>query len=146
MDGMSDWFWWAFALALFALEALMPGVFMLWLGFAALGVGVLHLLVPELPVTAQWIAFSLLSLVAVAIAWRVKRARPARGTDHPHLNRRAEQLVGRVLPLEQAIVDGRGRVKVGDAFWAVSGPDLPAGTRVRVDAVEQGVLRVRAQE
>lgn len=146
MDGMSDWFWWAFALALFALEALMPGIFMLWLGFAAIGVAVLHLLMPELSATAQWIAFSLLSLVAVGIAWRLKKTHPARDTDHPHLNRRAEQLIGRVLPLERPIVDGRGRVKVGDAFWIVSGPDLTAGTRVRVEAVEQGVLRVRAVE
>lgn len=146
MDGLSDWFWWAFALALFALEALIPGIFMLWLGFAALGVAVLHLLLPELSVTAQWIAFSLLSLVSVGIAWRLKKAHPARATDQPHLNRRAEQLLGRVLPLERAIVDGRGRVKVGDAFWTVSGPDLPAGARVRVEAVEQGVLRVRPVE
>ena len=41
---------------------------------------------------------------------------------------------GRALPLDQAIVNGHGRVQIADAFWDVSGPDLPAGTTVRIVA------------
>ena len=59
------------------------------------------------------------------------------------LNRRAEQLVGRVVPLERAIVNGEGRVQIADAFWDVTGPDAPAGTAVRVIAVDGMTLRVR---
>ena len=44
--------------------------------------------------------------------------------------------------LDSPIVDGRGRVKIGDAFWTAHGPDLPAGTRVRVLAADGGALRV----
>jgi ribonuclease HI len=43
-------------------------------------------------------------------------------------NRRADQLVGRVVPLERAIVNGLGRVQIADAYWDVRGPELPAGT------------------
>jgi len=48
-----------------------------------------------------------------------------------------------VFHLDQAIVDGRGRVKVGDAFWIAEGEDLPAGARVRVVAVSNMSLQVR---
>jgi len=59
------------------------------------------------------------------------------------LNRRAEQLVGRVVALDQPIVAGTGRAKVDDAFWVVAGPDLPAGTPVRVVAVDGMTLKVQ---
>lgn len=140
----SDWFWWALALALFALEAVLPGTFMLWLGFAAIGTGIVHLLVPEAGVAAQWIVFAILSLAAVAIGWEVRKRRTPRSTDQPLLNRRAEQLVGRVFPLDMDISNGRGRLKIGDAFWIAEGPDLPAGTRVQIESVDAMVLRVRA--
>ena len=45
-------------------------------------------------------------------------------------------------PLESAIENGRGRLKIGDAFWQCEGPELPAGTRVRVVAVASMVLKV----
>lgn len=41
-------------------------------------------------------------------------------------------MIGRCVPLDQAIHDGRGHAKVDDAFWVVAGPDLPAGTPVRI--------------
>jgi inner membrane protein len=138
----SNWFWWAMALGLFALEALMPGTFMLWLGFAAAGTGVVHLLLPGFDHTTQWFVFAMLSLVAVAIGWILRRRRPPAHSDQPLLNRRADQLVGRVFPLDTPIVDGRGRLKIGDAYWTAQGGDLPAGTRVRIAAVDGMLLRV----
>lgn len=40
--------------------------------------------------------------------------------------------------------DGRGRLRIGDVFWTAEGPELPSGTRVRIDAVDAMVLRVGA--
>ena len=71
-------------------------------------------------------------------------ARPPRASDQPLLNRRGEQLVDRVYPLDTAIVDGRGRLKIGDAFWVAEGPDLPQGVRVRITAVRGLSLQVHA--
>jgi len=137
----SPWFWWGLALVLFAAEALAPGAFMLWLGFAAAGTAVLALALP-LPVAAQWMLFGVLSLVSVALGWQYRKRNPASAGEQPLLNRRGAQLVGQVFVLERAIVDGRGRLKIGDAFWRVVGEDLPAGSRVRVVAVEGASLRV----
>ena len=135
--------WAAFALVLFAAEALAPGAFMLWLGFAAAAVFLLVLLVPvQVPVLAQVAAFVVLSFASIQ-AYRHWFRKNDKRTDKPLLNRRAEQNIGLVAPLEQAIVAGRGRIKLGDAFWSVEGPDLPAGTRVRVVAADGMTLKVQ---
>jgi inner membrane protein len=63
-------------------------------------------------------------------------------SDQPDLNRRAEQLVGRVLLLEEAIEGGRGKVRVGDTLWLAEGADLAAGTRVKVTGVRRDALQV----
>ena len=63
-------------------------------------------------------------------------------SDQPDLNRRADQLVGRVLLLEEAIEAGRGKVRVGDTLWLAEGADLPAGTRVKVTGVRRDALLV----
>ena len=65
-------------------------------------------------------------------------------SDQPDLNRRAEQLIGRVLLLEEAIEGGRGKVRVGDTLWLAEGAELPAGTRVKVTGVRRDALQVEA--
>ena len=123
--------WAALALLLFAAEALAPGAFMLWLGLAAAAVFLGVLLVPGIPMLAQAAAFVVLGFVSVQVYRTWFRGR-GRASDQPALNRRSAALVGRVLPLERAIVDGRGRVQIADAYWEVSGPDLPIGAAVRI--------------
>jgi membrane protein implicated in regulation of membrane protease activity len=134
--------WAAIALLLFAAEAVAPGAFMLWMGFAAVAVFLGVLLIPGIPLLAQVAAFVVLSFVSIQVYRKWFRAH-ARQSDKPLLNRRAEQLIGLVAPLDQAIVGGRGRVKLGDAYWVVQGPDLAAGTAVRVIAVDGMTLKVQ---
>nr|WP_298124905.1 NfeD family protein [uncultured Pseudoxanthomonas sp.] len=134
--------WAAVALLLFAAETMAPGAFMLWMGFAAVVVFVGVLVVPDIPLLAQVAAFVVLSFVSIQI-YRTWFRGKGRQSDKPLLNRRAEQLVGTVTVLDQAIVGERGRVRIDDAFWAVEGPDLPVGTRVRVIAVNGMTLKVQ---
>lgn len=134
--------WAAIALLLFAAEAMAPGAFMLWMGFAAAVVFVGVLLIPDVPVLGQVAAFVLLSFVSIQIYRRWFRKNEPQ-SDRPHLNQRANTLVGHVAKLDQAIVNGRGRVQIADAFWVVEGTDLPAGTPVRVVAVDGMVLKVQ---
>ena len=134
--------WAALALLLIAAETLALGAFLLWMGLAAAAVFLGVLLVPGIPVLAQAAAFVVLSFVSIQVYRRWFR-KAARQSDQPLLNRRAAQMVGRVAALEQAIDRGRGRIKLDDAFWTVDGPDLPAGTAVRVIAVDGMVLKVQ---
>ena len=139
--------WAAIALLLFAAEALAPGAFMLWMGFAAVAVFLGVLLVPDIPVLAQVAAFVVLSFVSIQVYRKYVRGRGReRQSDRPTLNQRALQHVGRTVALERAIVSGIGRVKIGDAFWDVAGPDLPAGAPVKVVAVDGMTLRVEPAE
>ncbi|WP_312325214.1 NfeD family protein [Stenotrophomonas sp.] len=134
--------WGALALVLFAAEALAPGAFMLWIGIGAAAVFVLVAVFADIPLLWQVVAFVLFSVVSIQCYRQWGRTR-ARETDAPLLNRRAEQLIGRVVALDQPIVAGVGRAKVDDAFWMVAGPDLPAGTPVRVVAVDGMTLKVQ---
>jgi membrane protein implicated in regulation of membrane protease activity len=136
-----DVFAWAVAaLLLFAAEVLAPGAFMLWLGLAAAVTFVIVLLLP-MPLLAQVGLFVVLGLVSIQVYRTWFRGRGTR-SDQPLLNRRVAQLVGRVVPLERAIVNGRGRVQIADALWDVEGPELPAGAAVRVVGADGTTLRV----
>lgn len=134
--------WAAVALVLFAMETMAPGAFMLWLGFAAAAVFLVVLLF-DVPMLAQVALFVVLSFISIQVYRRWFRGR-GRVSDRPTLNRRADALIGRVVPLERAIVGGRGRVQIADAFWDVTGPELPAGTPVRVVAADGMTLKVEA--
>ena len=138
-------FWACLALLLIAAEVLAPGVFLLWLGVAAAAVFAIVLLVPGVPPLVQAIAFVLLSFGLIAV-YRHFFRHSDKQSDQPLLNRKAEQLIGKVLPLHQAIVNGQGRVKLGDALWTVEGPDLPQGAQVRVIGATSMVLKVDPAE
>ncbi|MGS0603582.1 NfeD family protein [Xanthomonas oryzae pv. oryzicola] len=134
--------WAVLALLLIAAETLVPGAFLLWMGIAAAAVCVLVLVLPDIALLVQIVAFVVLSFVSVQV-YRTWFRGKGRESDRPLLNRRAEQLIGRRVLLDQAIDDGRGRVKVDDAFWVVAGPDLPAGTPVRIVGVDGMTLLVQ---
>ncbi|KRG80350.1 membrane protein [Stenotrophomonas daejeonensis] len=134
--------WAALAVVLFAAEALAPGAFMLWMGFAAAAVFLAVWAFDGFSVLMQVVLFVVLSFVSIQI-YRTWFRQRGRQSDQPLLNRRAEQLVGRVVLLDQPIVNGSGRAKVDDAFWVVAGPDLPAGSPVRVVAVDGMTLKVQ---
>ena len=133
---LGPWNWMALGFALLILEILAPGVFLLWIGLAALIVGALSLMLWEAAFwvwQAQVVTFLALALVCALAGKKILGTRGVE-TDQPLLNRRGDQLVGRVATLTEPITDGRGRIKIGDTVWRVSGPDLPAGTKVRVKA------------
>lgn len=139
------WNWMILGAALLALEIVAPGVFLLWLGVAAILTGTLSLQLWESGLwtwQVQVMVFLLLSILSVLAGRRLFPNTRAQDTDEPLLNQRDRQLVGRTATLEEAIVDGHGRIRLGDTLWRVAGPDLPAGTRVRVAAASGGELRV----
>lgn len=146
MDWMqSGWFWWSLALLLFAAEVMLPGAFMLWLGLGAAAAGLVVLLVPGMSLAMQWIVFGFFALISTGIGWRYRRRLNRDSvSDQPLLNRKAAQLMDRVFELQTPIVNGRGKVKIGDALWTVEGDDMPSGQRVRVVGVDGLVLRVHA--
>lgn len=133
--------WACLALVLISAEILAPGVFLLWLGIAAAVMFVVVLFVPDLPLLVQGIAFALLSFASIA-AYRRWFRTDTEHSDQPLLNRRAEQFIGRVFVLDSPLADGYGQIRIGDAYWTVTGPDLPAGSKVRVIGADTMTLKV----
>jgi len=135
--------WWLLALVLIGAELMMPGFFMLWIGVAAAAMGLVLIFLPELSFLAQAALFVALALISCYVYWRFVRSAARESSDQPNLNRRAEQHIGRRYVLETAIVNGRGKVKVGDSPWLAEGPDLPAGAEVEVVGVDGSALKVQ---
>jgi len=133
------WTWIVAGLVLLALEIAVPGGVFVWLGVAAIVTGIIAFIWP-LGWAIEFAVFAILALIAI-FSWL--RFKP-RGTssDRPYLNRRAEAFIGHEAVLDEPIVDGFGRLSLGDTVWRISGPDLAAGSRIRVTGADGAVLRV----
>ena len=133
--------WLIAALVLGIAELAAPGIFFVFLAIAAAVTGIALLALPELPIAVQLASFAVWSTVTVLIGRRWYRDYPVAGAD-PMLNDRSARMVGQIVIVETAIVDGRGRVMVGDGSWPARGDDAAAGTRVRITRVADGVADV----
>ncbi len=141
-DAMEFWHWLVLGLLLIVAEAFVFGAVLLWFGIAALVVGVLTFLIPTLiwmPSILVWAGLSLL----LVFGWQPYRKKNPAKDNAPTINRRGEQIVGRHFTLGRDIVNGAGELHVDDTRWKlVSHHDLPAGSKVKVIAVEGTSLRV----
>ncbi len=143
-DGLSlHYGWWLAALVLIGAELIAPGYFLLWVGLSAALMGVLTLLLPDLAPLAQAIVFALLSLATCLIYWKYIRPVAEQRDDQPLLNRKGERMLGRHLVVAEAIVNGRGKVRVGDTVWLAEGSDAPVGSTVEVVGINGTTLKVR---
>jgi membrane protein implicated in regulation of membrane protease activity len=149
MQALSDmvaqfgaWAWFVLAVVLFVLESFVPGVHFLWFGVSAAVVGLIAFVVP---IAWPWqvIAFALIALATVFWVRNKSREESAK-TDAPDLNIRGAQYIGRIVTVEDAITNGRGRVRLGDTVWLVKGQDAPSGSRVKVTGIDGTVLIVAA--
>lgn len=145
---MLDWFasfggwaWIVLGLVLIGGEMLAPGVFLLWLGLAALLTGAVVGLT-GIAWQGAWLVFAALAVASVLIGRIVTRRKGEEPDAAQGLNDRGRQLVGRVFKLETTMAGGEGRVRVGDSSWRIIGPELLAGAEVRVVRVEGATLVV----
>ena len=135
------WYWWALAAVLLICEMLLPGVVFLFIAIGAAVTGLIVLIASGAALEFQLVVFAIVSVVS-AVALRPYFKRLQSRTADATLNARGEALVGREFILDQPILAGRGRIKLGDGSWIVTGPDMVAGAKVRVAAVSGTELRV----
>jgi membrane protein implicated in regulation of membrane protease activity len=135
LNVFGSWTWWVVAGIFLLLELAFPGMFFIWLGFAAVGVGFIGFLI-ALTWQIQLVLFAILSIVLVLAARPWFRRKELAGSDRPNLNRRMHAFVGRSFVLEQPIANGRGRLSIEGTWWEIQGPDQPKGEWVKVKRVE----------
>ena len=140
---LGPWSWIILGGILLAVELIAPGTFILWLGVSAILVGLISFFI-DWNWQEQGVGFAILAVASLVMWWRL--IRPHRqddsAGDQPFLNRRAQAFVGQVFTLEKPIVDGAGAVRIGDTIWRVTGPDCPAGCRIRIARAEGATLFV----
>jgi membrane protein implicated in regulation of membrane protease activity len=138
---LGAWNWLILAVVLLVLETVIPGVHFLWFGLAAAVVGLLGLAVG---IAWPWQVLIFAALSVATVFWVKRVVRPDVAlSDLPDLNVRGQQYVGRSLVVEEAIANGRGKVRVGDTLWSAEGPDAPAGANVTVTGTRGTVLVVK---
>lgn len=143
LENIEFWHWLILAAVLAAIEIVAPGVFFIWLGGAAALTGLIFFFFSSASWEVQGLVFAIFSAIGV-IGWH--RFQRATMGDEPAttLNRRGEQLVGRVVALSEPIINGRGSARIDDSVWRVEGADLPAGARVKITGADGTVLRVES--
>ena len=138
---LGTWNWLIFGFILMALELMAPGVFLFWLGLAALLVGLVSFAINP-SWQAQLLMFAVFAAAAVPLWRRLAKSEGSVSKSNPFLNKRTEALIGRVFTLEKPIVGGSGTVRIDDTVWRVAGPDAPAGSRVRIVRADGASLTV----
>lgn len=136
------WYWWALGAAFLVLEMLLPGVVFLFLAIGTLAAGLFLFVVPDLSIELQLLTFAVVSVVAAVGLRKTLRRLQSIDAKPNSLNARGDALIGQTIVLDSPILNGRGRVTLGDGSWSVTGPDMVKGTRVRVAAVQGTELKV----
>ena len=134
------WLWLIIGGLLGIAEILIPGFFLIWLSAAAIVTGIVGFLFP-IPMTGQLALFAILAVIAVYSGRRWFAANPIESSD-PNLNDRGARLIGESVIVVEAIIGGRGRVKVGDSVWIAKGADAKVGDRVRIAGSDGATLNV----
>ncbi|ANE42918.1 NfeD family protein [Deinococcus puniceus] len=141
LERVQPWHWWVLGSILLILEVAAPGVFFVWLALSAFSVGLIVFVLP-MPVVLQLLLFGGFSLAAVLLGRRYVGRLPVGGEEGDNLNLGAHRFTGRTVTVTTAIENGIGRVRVGDSDWRATGPDAPAGSRVRVVGADGSTVQV----
>ncbi|MGQ3892853.1 NfeD family protein [Legionella sp. CNM-4043-24] len=139
MEWLVYWHWFTLALVLIIAEIMGAAGFLLALGTAAATTGLLTWL---MHISWQWqlVIFSTLCILYAFAWWQYLQSRAV--VAPTLLNRPVDEMMGRTTTLIEAIVDGRGKILINGTTWFVTGPELPAGTRVTITAIQGDTLLV----
>lgn len=136
----APWLWLIGGVLLGIAEMVIPGVYLMWIGGAAVLTGVVALLLP-IGVAAQFAIFAVTTIAAIYVGRRFLTAKPITSAD-PMLNDKGARLVGAIVVAVAPVDALSGRVKVGDGVWSARGVEAAVGDRLRVTGTDGAVLMV----
>lgn len=140
------WWGWVILAGILALAELhAPGSYLVWIALGAALTGAVDAAF-GVSVEGQLGSFAVASALSCIVGYFVYRRLHRRGRGETPLNERSLAMVGARGTVCEAIVNGRGKVRVGDGVWLAGGPDLAEGTPVVVSAVHGTRLFVEAGE
>lgn len=140
------WIWWlVLGILLVIVEIFAPSFVLIWFAVGALA-ALIAALIPGIDLPIQLVVFGLASLAGLFLLRPYVKARNDLGEDGRELNNFETNLVGSSGVLVEPIEGGKGRARIGDSTWTVTGPDLPKKTRIRVTSVDGIQLGVKADD
>ena len=134
------WPWLIGGAILLAAEMIAPGIFLIFIGAAAIVTGIFAWLF-DLGLEMQLVLFSLYAIVAV-LAGRKFYARDDGHEVDDKLNDRGARLIGRTVTAVAPVDDSGGRVRVGDSEWSARGGPAEPGQKVKITGIEGNCLTV----
>lgn len=140
---MTIWYWATAAAVIAYVEMHAPGFYLIWIACSAAttaaGIGFFGISVEE-----QLITFAIASVGFCIVGYFVYRSF-FNVHSETSLNRRELGIVGAEGVVAEPIQNGHGKVRLGDTVWLAQGPDLPAGTPIRVRALLGTTVQVEAK-
>lgn len=136
---LTTYFWICLGFALLGIELFITGFFFLWPGVTAVLVGIINSLLP-LTQANQLILFAILTPFITVLGRRLYGQKEEQPNNT--LNQRGKNLIGQIFTLDRPMINGHGRLIIADSSWTIEGPDLKAGTKVRIKDVRGNTLVV----
>lgn len=137
--------WIIAGLALSLLELIVPGVYLIWFGFAAFVVGIAVYFLP-IELTTQLIVFAIASGIFAVIGVAVYRyvfSKAQVPAEYKNLNNTAEQYVGQLVTVAEDAEDNRTKVKIGDTYWLASCKKaFKQGDKAKVVGVKDSLILI----
>lgn len=138
----TEWHWLILGFVLLIAEIVVPGIFLLWWGLAAIVMAALMALIPALSLTTVGILYAILATILSVIWWKYQHSRDKADDQQSVLNQRDHALIGAKGVVENMAANGIGRGRFGDTTWRIQGEDLQVGDRVTVKSVQGITLTV----
>ena len=142
----SVWHWLILGFALLIAEILLPGVFLLWWGLAALIIAGLNQCFPALSLTTLVITYAILATILSLIWWKYQHKKDNQDQSSTHLNQRDHAMIGKIGHVEEINVNRIGRGRFGDTTWRIQGDNIQLHDTIEVIGVEGITLFVRKLE
>lgn len=144
MEFWSNWtIWLSIGFLLLILELMIPGVFLMWWGLAAMITALSAKFFPTLSLGELFTIFALFAVLFSLIWWKIQRNRDQVDDRQTDLNSREHHLTGMVGVVVEVVSGNIIRAKFGDTTWKVIGDNLQLGDNVEVLKVEGITLLVR---
>ena len=139
----AGWLWMIGGVLLLIAEIIAPGVFLVWIGIAAIVTGIFAQLF-GVGLAGQLGLFALYAVISVLVGRRIYAVK---GIEHsgPGLNNPAGRLIGKRVVVVSPVDEDSGRVRLGDSEWSARGGPAEPGDKVRITGVEGNCLIVETE-
>lgn len=146
MEWLNTWTFWHWLILGFVLliaEIIVPGIFLLWWGLAAIVVSIISVLIPDLSLTAQCFIYAILAIILSLVWWKYQHTKDEKDQANSSLNQRDHAMLGCRGKVETIADNGIGRGAFGDTTWRIQGDGLKQGDIIEVQAVHGITLIVQ---